>query len=135
MQRLTLLFASWEPARANLGRLQNGTRPMPMAASLQEERLRQRLRAATPYVLISMACCLTSSVFWSPVVSHELVWEGITMEFETGSAWQKVERAIVLVGLLAILGTETLWAAKWTSLGPDGGSVFVLAVDPQNTST
>jgi photosystem II stability/assembly factor-like uncharacterized protein len=40
---------------------------------------------------------------------------------------------------VVVLGTSTgvLWAGnnEWTSIGPDGGSIQALAVDPQNPGT
>jgi hypothetical protein len=44
-----------------------------------------------------------------------------------------------LIALLAFLGmgSRTVWAGinAWTSIGPDGGSVQALAIDPQNLGT
>ena len=39
--------------------------------------------------------------------------------------------------LAVLLGTGTLRAGinVWTSIGPEGGQVFALAIDPQNPST
>src|SRR5947208_1049766 len=46
-------------------------------------------------------------------------------------------RAAVWITMLAIFGTRTGWAGDnvWTSLGPDGGSISALVIDPQNTRT
>ena len=46
-------------------------------------------------------------------------------------------RAAVWIAMLAILGARTAWAGDnvWTSLGPDGGSISALVIDPQNTGT
>ena len=64
------------------------------------------------------------------------------MEVNRRSAWQEVVRAsrgLVLIAFLSILGpaSQTVWAGinEWTSLGPDGGGVRALAIDPQNPST
>ena len=52
-------------------------------------------------------------------------------------AKRQVCQAAVLVTMLAILGTHAAWGTDnvWTSLGPDGGSISTLGIDPQNTST
>src|SRR5947209_12664211 len=46
-------------------------------------------------------------------------------------------RAAVCIAMLAGLGPRPVWAGDnvWTSLGPDGGSITALVIDPQNTST
>jgi hypothetical protein len=46
-------------------------------------------------------------------------------------------RAAVWITMLAMFGTRTVWAGDhvWTSLGPDGGSISALVIDPQNTRT
>src|SRR5438045_4091659 len=43
----------------------------------------------------------------------------------------------VSIVVFAILGTHAGWAGDnvWTSLGPDGGSISALVIDPQNTRT
>jgi photosystem II stability/assembly factor-like uncharacterized protein len=45
----------------------------------------------------------------------------------------------VLVATLVMFGagSETAWAGinEWTSIGPDGGSIQALAIDPQNPAT
>ena len=44
-----------------------------------------------------------------------------------------------LIALLTLLGTgsRTLWAGPqvWTSIGPDGGDIYALAIDPQSPTT
>src|SRR5437588_6129500 len=46
-------------------------------------------------------------------------------------------RAAVCIAMLAGLGPRPVWAGEnvWTSLGPDGGSISALVIDPQNTRT
>jgi hypothetical protein len=46
-------------------------------------------------------------------------------------------KVAVWIWLLAIFGAHMVWAGEnvWTSLGPDGGAVSALVIDPQNTST
>src|SRR5947199_10587995 len=46
-------------------------------------------------------------------------------------------RVAVCIAMLAGLGTRPVWAGDnvWTSLGPDGGSISALVIDPQNTRT
>jgi hypothetical protein len=50
-----------------------------------------------------------------------------------------MSRSAVLLALLAILGTGrgAVWAGinEWTSLGPEGGNISSLAIDPQHPST
>src|ERR1700693_4872906 len=62
------------------------------------------------------------------------------MKSNIRSAWQRVGRAsrtFALLILLAIVGTETLWAGVnlWTNVGPEGGGVRLLMVDPHNPRT
>jgi len=66
----------------------------------------------------------------------------IQMKFNRGSAWQRVGRAsrsLAVLILLAMLGTQprTLWAGTnvWTSIGPDGGNIQALAIDPHDPNT
>ena len=46
------------------------------------------------------------------------------------------QRLMVMV-LVSFLGSSTLWAGVnvWTSLGPEGGSIQALAIDPQESRT
>src|SRR5437763_3475610 len=46
-------------------------------------------------------------------------------------------RVAVWIVVFAIFATGSVWAGDnvWTSLGPDGGSISSLVIDPQNTST
>jgi hypothetical protein len=64
------------------------------------------------------------------------------MKLDTESAWKKVGRAsrsAAALMLLAILGmgSRMVWAGVnvGTSIGPDGGEIQALAVDPQNSNT
>src|SRR5690242_18576511 len=55
--------------------------------------------------------------------------------------WRKCDmNRFVLLAVMAawpIVGTGALWAGVnvWTSLGPEGGTVTTVAVDPQNSGT
>jgi photosystem II stability/assembly factor-like uncharacterized protein len=64
------------------------------------------------------------------------------MKLDAEFAGQKVgwvSRRLVLLAFLAMLGTQpgALWAGinEWTSIGPDGGWIYALAIDPKNPST
>src|SRR5450759_4638855 len=68
--------------------------------------------------------------------------EKIQMKSNRRSAWQGLGRAsqrLALLMLLAIsvMQSRTVWAGinVWTSIGPKGGSIQALAIDPQNPST
>src|SRR5689334_5834543 len=45
--------------------------------------------------------------------------------------------ALKLLAVAAMLpwGTLTAGVNRWTSIGPDGGSVWAVAIDPQNSRT
>ena len=53
--------------------------------------------------------------------------------------WARMSGSLAVLTLLAILGngSGTIWTGinEWTNVGPEGGSVGFLAVDPQNPST
>ena len=52
-----------------------------------------------------------------------------TLQTAISPAWKPV-----LAGLLAIAGTTSVWAGVnvWTAVGPEGGLIRALAVDPKN---
>jgi hypothetical protein len=47
------------------------------------------------------------------------------------------QKVLVTTLVLFGAGSETAWAGinEWTSIGPDGGSIQALAIDPQNPGT
>ena len=49
----------------------------------------------------------------------------------------RMRRLAIWMAMLAIFGRERVEAGDnvWTSIGPDGGVVYALAVDPQNPAT
>jgi uncharacterized protein (TIGR03437 family) len=64
----------------------------------------------------------------------------IPMKSDPGFCWRSAvymrHGAVVLI-LVSLLGSQTGMAGvnKWTSIGPFGGSVSALAIDPRNTDT